>query len=324
MMSDKGAFDIFKKLIVPYWLRPESALWYSHMIFNAKKYLGDIVESPSIDFGTMDGVNSLILMGGEFNFDFDIYGEVEWDTNSFKTFNGTHDYFNRIDENIVFPDLKNKPINQFCFGVDWKQSHIIKSTRLKVHKEFLLIDIENPFLNVKDRSIKTIWAPNIYWSPAIEKTLMELSRVLHPEGKIITIGPGSNQLSYMLTRFEGMLDPNWIADMDRGRSINSKRHSKSFLEWKSLFLKSGLDIKRSDGFISPLVAKTYDLGFRPMFPVFMQFYEKIKMHSLGDLIEVKQDWIDNITHFIHPLCQEVPHNEKNDAAWFIFELNLKQ
>ena len=83
---------MFRCLIPALWLRPESALWYAHMLTLAKEYLGQF-ESPSLEFGCMDGVNSFILLDGKFDDSFDVYNEVQWDKDSHKRSTLSNDYF---------------------------------------------------------------------------------------------------------------------------------------------------------------------------------------------------------------------------------------
>ena len=50
--------ELFRRLLTPFWLRPESALWYSYEAFLVRDYLLPYLKSPSLEIGTMDGVGT--------------------------------------------------------------------------------------------------------------------------------------------------------------------------------------------------------------------------------------------------------------------------
>ena len=69
-----------------------------------------------------------------------------------------------------------------------------------------------------------------------------------------------------------------------------------------------------------LVGEIYDIGFRPMFPVLMNIYEKLKKSSTSDeFIELKEHWTETINHFLDPLC-DTSWMYKMEKLWHIFEL----
>ena len=315
---------MFRSLLSVLWLRPESAMWYGHMLTLAKKYLGEF-SAPSLDFGCMDGVNSFILLDGKFDDQFDVYNEVQWDKGSHKRSSLSNDYFDTFnDEEIVY--IKNPPSRQFDLGIDWKDSHIQKCKRLGLYKELQKIDVENPVFNSPNNTYSTIWAPNIYWMRNMEAVIAELSRVLNKEGKIVTIAPGPMQVEYMFYKYADKTTEEWLRNLDRGRFENSKASGKSFEEWKLLFECNGLLIEKHESFIPKIVAQTYDIGFRPMFPVFMNMFETLKEYAPSDLVELKKQWVNTVYDLLEPLCftdwidSKYPNSEK---AWFIFELKKK-
>ena len=74
-------------------------------------------------------------------------------------------------------------------------------------------------------------------------------------------------------------------------------------------------------FIPTLVAQVYDIGLRPMFPVFMNIYETLRKHSHEDLLEIKEHWIETVYYFLAPLCEtEWMDKMGMRKTWHIFEL----
>ena len=67
----------------------------SGQLHAAMQMIGDI-EHPTMEFGCMDGVNTFILLGGEFKHDFDVYSEVKWDKDSHTRSTLNDDYFDSV------------------------------------------------------------------------------------------------------------------------------------------------------------------------------------------------------------------------------------
>jgi hypothetical protein len=314
--------QIMHRLLVPMWLRPESALWYAHMLYMARKFLGNNCASPSLEFGCMDGVNTVVLLGGEFGETFDVYREVRWNKNSHMQSTLDDDYFDTTDDSVLAVDIRTKPIMQFDYGVDWKDAHLRKSERMGTFNKLIKIDLKKPHTRLDSGSVRTIWAPNIYWSDNFVETLSELKRILHPDGHIVTIAPDKRQLEFMLYRFAKQPNMKWFQDLDRGRYENVLRHARSFNEWKSTFAGGGMEVTKHEMFIPATVAKVYDIGFRPMFPVFMNMYEKIREISEEDWLDLKTHWIKTIFHFLSPLCETKWMEDMDmEKGWHIFQLN---
>jgi len=308
-----------QELLKVMWLRPESALWYSHMLFLADKFLGRSFEHPSIEYGCMDGINTVILLGGEFNDWFDMYNEVSWNKQSHLQPTLKDDFFNTIKDIDLSDIVKTRSDRYFKYGIDWKDAHIEKAARLGVYKECIKTDLAVPKLPFENNYLKTIWAPNLYWSKNFNVTLSELVRVLNKNGRIITIAPDVRQLEYMFYRLVNDQNRSWLQSLDRGRFENASRNARTYKQFEEIFIRNGLRIIRHERFISPLIAKVYDIGFRPMFPVFMNMYEKLKHHSPGDLLDLKKHWIETVLYFFSPLC-DVASQDAKDKAWHIFEL----
>ncbi|MDH3974316.1 MAG: hypothetical protein OEV42_08555 [Deltaproteobacteria bacterium] len=316
--------EILRRLLVPLWLRPESAMWYAHMLYMAREFLGTDIEKPSLEFGCMDGVNTVVLLGGEFNETFDVYREVSWSRDSHKQSTLKDDYFNTVNKSVELVDIKKPPTTRFDFGVDWKDAHLVKSERMSVFNKLIKINTKKPQTKLESKSIRTIWAPNIYWTEDMTATLAELHRILHPEGRIITIAPDKKQLEFMFYRFADKSTSSWLKNLDRGRYENASRHARILSEWEKVFGEGGLRITRHEQFIPAIVAKVYDIGFRPMFPVFMNMYEKLLTHSDEELLDLKKHWIETAFHFFSPLCDTGwMENMKMENGWHIFELKLK-
>jgi len=313
--------NFLRKLLGALWLRPESALWYAHMLSAAKEFLGQEIHQPALDFGCMDGVNTFILLGGEFDLSFDIFRDVQWDREAHKRSTLRDDYFDVVRQRTEEIFFLHRPNGCFEYGLDWKESHIQKASRLGIYRKIALCNPNQSLDGLDNSSFETIWAPNLYWVENLDSLLAELRRFLRPTGRLITIGPDQSQLQYVWFRYAGQADRQWLQDLDRGRYVNISRHARSLLEWEAVFRKAGLRVAKNSMFIPSLVGQVYDIGLRPMFPVFMNMYEKLSKLSREDLMDLKQHWIDTVYHFLAPLCDESwMDNMGMKRLWHIFEL----
>ena len=316
-------FDIMQRLLVPLWLRPESAMWYAHMLHEARRMLKDF-KHPAMEFGCMDGVNTFVLLGGEFEQSFDIFSEVKWDKSSHTRSTLKDDYFDTTGSLTKDKIIKKPHEGYFDLGLDWKKSHIKKAKRVNVFRDFILCDPNQPLDMISDAKFQTIWAPNLYWINNLLGLVQELYRILGDNGCIVTVVPGIEQLNHSWYRYADRADRKWLQDLDRGRYQNSKKTARTYDEWVSLFDSCNLKVLEHQRFLPALVGEIYDIGFRPMFPVFMNMYEKLKKSiSLDQFLEIKQHWIDTVNHFLEPLC-DTSWMMKMDYLWHIIELKKKK
>ena len=296
-------------------------MWYGHMLFEAGQFLGQDLDKPAMEFGCMDGVNTFALLGGEFGLQFDIYREVKWDKNAHKQSTLKDDYFDTFRNEDEGIDVLKRPEAFFDVGLDWKESHIRKSERLNIFKKLVLCDPGKPLHDIDGELFATIWAPNIYWMENLEGVLSEFRRVIRQDGKIVTIGPDLKQKEYMWFRYADKADQKWLQDIDRGRYTNVSKQARSVAGWEDVFQRAGFQITRHGMFIPSLVGQVYDIGLRPMFPVLMNMYEKLRSHSVDDLLDLKAHWIEVAYHFLSPLCEvEWMENLGMEKLWHIFEL----
>jgi len=320
--------NIFCRILTSQWLRPERALWDAHALNKTFSFLvNHLGKGPNFEYGCTDGVPTFVMLGGEFKISYDDYMNVDWERNSHKNHDSlSTDYFdshvsNYKSENIIL----KKPLYQFDYGLSWKESHIKKAEQLSIYKNLLCANLGDNLNFFKDNTFSTILAPNLFWleKEKLDPCLIELKRILKNTGQIITIFPDIKQLDYLLHRFDHCYNKESINDLDRGIHVNLSRHAKDLKKWKTHFSKLNLSIARHETFIPSIVNDIYQIGFRPMFPVFMNIYEKIKHHSIDDWIDFKQHWIDVVFHFMSPLCDSTwMKKEKMPDLWHIFELKI--
>lgn len=317
--------EFCEALLNALWLRPESALWYSHMLYEARRLLGPSFASPSLDLGCMDAVNSFVLLGGRLGRGFDVYSEVRWDLDAHKRSTIADDYFDVISDEPGAVEIAVPASGCFDIGLDWKSSHIEKARRLGVHRRFIQCQASQPLEAVETASVATVWAPNIYWLDDLVGVASELRRIITDAGRIVTIVPDRAQLDCMLYRFAGNPGMAWLKDLDRERYKNASKQARHLPDWEALFDGAGLEIADHQWFIPSIVGQVYDIGLRPMFPVFMNIHESLRRHSIAALLELKDEWIGVLRPLLAPLCDvRWMDAEKMHRLWHVFELHARK
>lgn len=314
--------EIFRQLLTALWLRPESALWYSHMLSAARGLGAHELPSPSLEFGCMDGLNAFVLLGGKVSRKYDVFGDVSWSYDAHRKSTLANDYYDHVStapEELWQPD--GRPRTSFAWGLDWKESHIDKARRFAVHDNFALWKPGTPFGMFEDDTFGGIWAPNTYWMDDVDGVLREFARVTRPSGTIVTIVPDERLLDHMIFKFATGIDAIWAQDLDRGRFENASRSASSYDKWVRRIDSASLRITAHRQFIPAAVGDVYEVGFRPMFAVFMNIYEKLKHRRPEDLLLLKQIWIDKIDFYLAPFVDdECLAGFGNEHLWHIFAL----
>ncbi len=313
--------DYLKRLLVPMWLRPESALWYAHECFIARTFLGAL-RAPSIEIGCMEGVSSFVMLGGEFGIDFDMYQEVAWSREQRPWQSLGDDYFNKVGAKLDAPvALAQRPTDGFTVGVSWKKSHLEKAGRLGTYQRLVELDPNQPLTGLGDAEFQTVWAPNLYWIDNLRELLGELRRITAPGGRIVTVLPDRCALDGMLVRQLAGADEQWLKNLDRGRSQNIARQARSLDEWRTLFDECRLRVTRHETFLPQHVFSVNDVGLRPLFPVLMNIYERLRARSVEDWRAVKTHWVELTFEYLRPLCEVDWMRERGAVnVWHAFEL----
>jgi hypothetical protein len=316
--------DLFRRLLTPVWLRPERALWDAHELYHVREMLGSRFERPALEYGCTDGINTFVLLGGEFAPDYDDYVDLvrarEWTSGQSEPPDA--DYFR-----VFRPELRaviNKPAHaQFDVGVSWQDAHIEKSKRLAIYQELHLIQQNSPMTPLYGWNFRTIWSPNLFWSEPehLLEILLEHARVLHQDGRILTILPDRAQIEANLLAKLPSLPADWRDAIDRKIGLNLTRNARSDDAWRAFFGQCGLRVSDHAQFLPRIVNDIYQVGFRPMFPVFLQMYSMLKAGSSDDILDVKRHWIDTVYHFLEPLTELGRRDGyAHSALWHLYEL----
>jgi len=282
------------QLLNAFWLRPETALWRAIDIKAMEEFE---FASPSLDFGSGDGMFSFIRAGGELSADYD----------AFKATAGLDKFFEDVDVFDAFdpklsPLVTKKPDYQIDVAFDHKENLLKKAATLGLYKEYKIGD-GNVALPFDNDSFATIFSNIVYWLDAPQSALSELARILKPGGKICLMLPNKTLPEFSFFKsLAGDTNPDWafLSRLDRGRLSDNVKQAKSSEEWESAFSAAGLAVHEHHAHLSKTVIQMWDVGMRPLFPVLMKMVNAIPEDKIA---EIKADWVATFKHFLEPISK---------------------
>jgi len=322
-MNKNNKNALLKSLLRAYWLRPETALWYTEMISLAKKFGVDNVQGiQSLDFGCMDGLNSFILLGGYIPEDFDAFAGMKESYSIQSKITLKDDYYDNVNlEDLAFNG--RPPAKSFTYGVDWKKSHIERSRLLGAHQHLRLWDEANS-LPIENSKMDLIWAPNIYWMNDLSKLLDNFYRITRIGGMLVTVVPDKKALKYSIMNNREGFEAPWLSLLDRGRYQNAIRSARSKDEWTTLFEEHGYSVMKCEGYISPKLISVYEIGFRPFFSPLLHMRRLLLEDSPDKFLDIKKCWIDALIDILNPLEEHDYFTpDPDDALWHMYKLIKK-
>ena len=310
--------DYLERFLVPYWLRPESALWYAHEAAIVRPRLPSPLPERSLELGCMDGITSYVMLGGAFDPAFDVYSELDASVAEQRSYKPGDDYFDRRREDAASDIRGRAPRDRFGVGLTWKDRHAEAARELGIHGEVVVDEREAGLSRFDDGEFELVWGPNLYWLDKLEETLAEIRRVLRPDGRLVTVLPDGIAPELMLGRLAGRFDRGWIESLDRGRHANVSRQARRIEEWHELFERVGLAVADHEPYLPSVVLRVHDIGLRPLFPVLIEVYQCLPRE---DLLAVKGHWNELAMELLAPLCRrEYPPELGVVDVWHLFEL----
>ena len=325
MTASSTIQDLFRRMLTPLWLRPERALCDAHIYHAFLDFLGGHFEPPSLEYGCADGIMSFLMLGGECSSDFDDYLDLHASRNSYREQQMLEsDYFDQPAANFPMDAIiRQRPKNHFTVGISWKKSHIEKARRLNFYDQLHHLPFNEKLALLPSNSQRTIFAPNLFWmnDDELKNSLTEMRRVCSDQGRLITAFPNPQQKEFLFYDQFKNVSSQWADDLDRGMHLNLTRQMRWLSEWRVFLAQYGWAIKQHREIIPALVSQVYQIGLRPMFPVFLNMYHRLRNESIDEWLDLKTHWIETALHFLRPLCDAAWLDRMNQKKlWYIFEL----
>lgn len=303
--KEKFMKKYIKQFMNVYWLRPESAVMRT---LDAQLLDKMVIESPSLDFGSGDGIFSFIALGkGEFKRDFDVYLDINSKVALDDYFSGRVDIFDSNTAKSRDRVEKQSDV-KIDYALDYKQNLLDRAKPLNFYNNFVCCDANRDdwAKQFGNDYFKTIFSNVLYWLSDPEKIIIEFKRILKPDGKIILFLPDKKfaECSIYNNLYVKTQNPDWkwLEHIDRGRKDhvfrNSKNFEKNFEDWEQIFINAELKIIEHKLSMSPDFTRIWDIGFRPLAPVLNNMVSKL---NNADRLEIKEQWIDLFLKFAEPI-----------------------
>lgn len=305
-MPAVSAEEWLERFLNVYWLRPETALIFSHDAMMYQKLRE--VENNSMDIGCGDGITSFIFNGGIFSTKFDAYYSVNPDTSY--VFEDKHpflpggvsDFYEGYDPG-EFAALGNyviqKPDMSYAYGTDWKQALVDKASYVGMYKKLVCHNSGKPLDFIKDESINYIFSNTVFWVPNHEDLIKEMHRMLAKGGVFVGSFPNKNLYDETaIDRYRVKYGLSWIGQLDRGRGAHWQEMQKSGQYWRRLFKKAGFRTVAHEYYFPKQHFEFTEIGLRPLFPTLAKMRKMIL--NQDDFVEFKRYWIKNCLHFVAP------------------------
>ncbi len=311
--------DLFRAFLNVHWLRPEAALMKYH---DARALQQFTIRHPSLEITCGDGTTSFVTAGGRFDLDFDVYQSVGHIDRYFES--RRDDAYDPPDvydhDEPISVSIARRPDWAYTTGMDLLAASIEKARALDFYRELIVHDCNNP-LPLPDNSYETVWTSSPYFMPEVDLLLSEVQRVLRPGGDFLARMPSPKMvemLPYNLYLKHGW---EWVLPIDRGLYEVATRVPSQRAYWDSALERAGLAIERVVPILPARVYQLYAIGFRPMFPAFMEMYRRL---SRDDWRAVKRAWMDNVALLAEPFCDPSWMGEtEDDAVFYLYQARKK-
>jgi hypothetical protein len=324
---EKVTKEIFQRLLVAMWLRPERALFDAHVLAAVHKFISPYLHQTTLEFGCLDGVPSFAMLGGVFADDYDDYTEVQLKN---KEKNGHQireirpfDHFDSFDPSNKCVTVKNGVHLGFTYGTSNKQSHIEKAVRLNLYQKLWVQDFTD-LLPSSLGELDLIYAPMLFWlntEQDLLRVLKNFNNCTKRGGRLVTTFPKKNHEKFLISNNIKNVDPVWLRLIEAGIPENLIKTNKNINELENLFKQAGYKLEGYEEIVPSIISQVYQIGFRPFFPVLLDMRARLLRASKKEMLTIKQKWNKTLMDFILPLC-ETSWMKSMDMpnTWYVLKL----
>jgi len=271
------------------WLRPESALWDAI----ASRLLSKFdLSPPSLDLGCGNGIFSFITAGGNFSLDFDWYRNA--DPKGFWQNRDIYDVFHEFDHQWII----RKPRYRISVGADAKINLLKQAQRFDFYESAVVFD-GNQALPFQSETFQTVFSNMLFWLDSPERLFSEIRRILRPDGSVLLCLQDHKFKEYCQSYQWQELQSEVLRLLNRGRSL-SNLWTVSYDDLVNLAQQSNFEMTFHSYYISPLTARIWDIGLRPLSPLLLKMIEKLPEQ---DRLAVKAEWLQTLRPFIREIYE---------------------
>lgn len=286
--------EILRESLYFWWLRPENGLAIaSYCIYGTS--LKPAPNEVAADFACGDGLNTFFKCGGRFDHKFDLFRGGADIKKMSEIVNNKIDVFDCIEDKYS-PVVRKKPDVKYSFGTDHKLSLLKKAKKLGFYSNLLHENLEKESV-IENHSLDFAYCNSLYWVPDPSNAIRNISRKVKKNGSIVFDVFTKEKYKLDFCNLYPEVDQYWQKIMNRGRMENNPG-LKSESEWEKIFLENNLLVQAKHEILPNGIAKFWNFGLRPIFPVLMRM---IKYISEENILEVKNEWVEIWTELLFPL-----------------------
>lgn len=183
---------------------------------------------------------------------------------------------------------KKKPITTIDYGLDWKQNLLDKSSKLNLYKNLVLHDTNITPLPLPENSFDTIYSNSIYWIKQPENLLVDISRLLKPNGRAILEVMTPSHME-TLEKLSPLLSSNGISILDRKRRETTPGLRK-YQAWHKMILEKGFKIiEEKSIYPHHSMIDIWNIGLRPISHLLIQMSDNL---TKNERLKIKEEWVD--------------------------------
>ena len=292
-----------------FWLRPENGLLTT---FKSRVFEDLELAQPSIDISCADGLFMFLHLGGEFEFEFDIFRSTKASQFRHDKF---VDIFDHYDSSYQVP-VKKRPSCKISVGTDWKQDLLKKAQPLDLYDKLVLHDNNQLPLPFEDDSFQTAYSNSLYWVKNVQPLLGEVRRILVPGGRAI-LEMKTPSLLKTLDELEKYLSPEAVALLNRQRR-ETMPGSFEVARWKEMIKELGFRIEDiRPVYPSKVLIDIWNVGLRPVAHLLVQMTDSLPGEQRS---RIKKEWVDIFYTLAKPLLNIAPDYSLEDAPYVCFVL----
>jgi SAM-dependent methyltransferase len=262
--------DLLKAYLSTFWLRPGNALLQTLEALHFAAKTQRTEAGPFLDLGCGDGINSSLLRGWRFGFDFDAYSGLNLEQKDI--FNSPADLSRPVQI-----DRLARPID---FGVDLRKNSLERACSLGTFRHTLQAEAAKIPLN--DSSISLIYSNVLrdFNDIHLSLALKECRRLLSRSGELVFSAqtPLFRQSLYFFNKASAEYDlvsTQQYMKLDRGRSRYSAQQN-SVERWAQILESNGFVLTAHAPFGSAASIKLWDTDLRPFTHIFINWLQKLK------------------------------------------------
>ena len=296
MVNQEEIREILHDALLLWWLRPENGL----AIASYSVYGYDLVPEPgwrSADYACGDGVNTFFKCKGRFHPRFDVFRGGCIGADMLTIVQNHVDVFDYHDENYT-PVIVKTPPATYTYGTDHKANLIKKAEKLNFYDHLIEADLRGNTA-IEPESLQLVYCNSLYWIDEPASAVAFMVEKLVDGGKAVFDVFTANKRKLDFRVLYPAVSPYWQDLMNRGR-IENNPGLRTESQWENIFRRCGLKIMEKREILPGGIARFWNYGLRPIFPVLNRMIEQIPEDKI---VLIKEEWVATWVDLLLPVLE---------------------